>query len=184
MRAEGGALQSIAMEVEDPVADKNVGDTVAEAANEIVVVAMTDVSVGASEALRVKMSLSRNMPLRGLAVSEMQDIAKKCSKWFPLASARDSLRKFKPQGCRDVATFAVTFHNFDSFLHVATAMKAVDMPTDAIVWPCICLEDEKGDGKTSTLEAKLQETAWSAVMERFGVAGERSASLPNERFPL
>ena len=167
-RADEG-LQNVAMEVEHLVNEKT-AET--EAAKEIVVVPMMNVSGGSREPLRVKMSSSRKEPLRGLAVSEMKDIAHECWKWFPVASARDSLRKFKPQGGRKVATFAVTFHNFASFLYVATALKAVDMPTHAVVWPCVSLEDDKGDGKTSSAEATHEKTAWSAAMERFDVAGE------------
>jgi hypothetical protein len=160
--------------LDDTKVDKDIRDeSKAEEAKKIDVVAMAESSGGASEPLRVKTSSSRNEPLRGLTVSEMQDIAQKCSKWFPVASARDSLRKFKPQGRREVATFAVTYHNFASFMHVATAMEAVDLPVDAIVWPCVCLKDDEGDSTSSSSEAKLQETAWSMAMERFYVAGER-----------
>ena len=178
-RAKGGGLHNIARKVEHLENEKNVET---EAAKEIAVVPMMDVSGGASGPLRVKMSSSRKEPLRGLAVSEMQDIAHKCSKWFPVANARDSLRKFKPQGGREVATLAVTFHNFASFLHVATALKAVDLPTDAVVWPCVSLEDEKGDSKTCTAEATLEKTTWSAAMERFDVAGERPHFIVTSAF--
>ncbi len=125
----------------------------------------------------MKTSSSRNEPLRGLAVSEMQDVAQKFSKWFPVASSRDSLRKFKPQGRREVASFAVTYHNFASCMHVGMAIEAVDLPTDAIIWPCVCLKDDEGDRMSSLSEAKLQETAWSTAMERFYVAGERPLFL-------
>ena len=153
----------------------------AEASKDVVVVATANDAGGAFEPLRVKMSKSKGS-LFGLAISKMQDIAQKSSKWFPVASVRDSLRKFKPQVGRDVATFAVTFHNFASFVHVATGLKAVDLSTDAIVWPCVCLEDVKGDGTTSTSEAALEKTAYSAAMDRFYVAGEAPSICFNVLF--
>jgi hypothetical protein len=97
-----------------------------------------------SEPLHLKI-YPRRKPLRGLTMAQLAELSDKCAAWFPVASIPDTLRKFEPRGMREVATFAVTVHNFAGFVHVARALEKV-LPRNACIW--LAALDEVGVSNT------------------------------------